>query len=73
MINSVYGKTIENLRNRINVWLVNNPKDYKKYESKASFVSQKVFSKDRVAVHEIKPVLTLDKPVYIGFSVLDLS
>ena len=40
MISSVYGKTMENLRKRINVRLVNNAKDYKKYVSKPSFVSQ---------------------------------
>ena len=53
--------------------MVNNAKDYKKYVSKASFVSQKVVSKDLVAIHEIKLVLTLDKPIYVGFSILDLS
>ena len=40
MISSVYGKTMENLRKRINVRLVNNAKDYKQYLSKPSFVSQ---------------------------------
>ena len=39
MINSVYGKTIENLRKRINVRLIDNANDYKKYVSKPSFVS----------------------------------
>ena len=38
-----------------------------------SFVSQKIFSKNFVAIHEIKPVLTLNKPIYVGFSILDLS
>ena len=56
MINSVHGKTIENLRKRINVILVNNARDYKKYVSKPSFVSQKLFSKDLVVMHKIKPV-----------------
>ena len=73
MINSLYGKTMENLRKRINVRLDNNAKDYKNYVNKPSFVSQNVFSKDLVAIHEIKPVLTLYKPIYVGFSILDLS
>ena len=49
--NSVYGKTMENLRKRINVRLGNNSKDYKKYLSKPSFVSQKIFNKNCVAIH----------------------
>ena len=53
--------------------MVNNAGDYTKYPSKPSFVSQKIFSKNLVAIHEIKPVLMLDKPVYIGFSIFDLS
>ena len=51
--------------------LVNNAKDYVKYISKSSFVSQKIFSKNFVAIHEIK--LTLNKPIYVRFSILDLS
>ena len=38
-----------------------------------NFVSQKIFSKNFVAIHEIKPVLILNKPIYVGFSILDLS
>ena len=73
MNNSVYGKTMENLRKRVKIRLVNNAKDYEKYVSKPSFVLQKIFSKNFVAFHEIEPVLTLDKPIYVGFSILDLS
>ena len=73
MNNSVFGKTMENLRKRISVKLVNNSKDYVRDISKPSFVSQKIFCKNFVAIHEIKPVLTLNKPVYVGFSILDLS
>ena len=71
--NSNFGKAMENLRKRINVRLVNNAGDYKKYVSKPSFISQKIFSKSFFPIHEIKPVLTIDKPVYVGFSILDLS
>ena len=73
MNNSVYGKTMENLRKRIKVRLVNNAKDYKKWLSRPSFVSQKIFSKNFVALHENKSVLKLDKPIYVGFSILCLS
>ena len=73
MNNSTFGKAMENLRKRINVRLVNNAKDYFHYTNKRIFVSQKTFNKNFVAIHEIKPVLTLDKPIYVGFSMLDLS
>ena len=73
MRNCIYGKTCENIRKRINVKLVNNSKDYLKYVSKANFISQKIFDKIFVAIHEIKPVLTLNKPIYVGFTVLESS
>ena len=55
------------------VELINNPKDYVKCVSRPSFVSQKIFSKNFVAVHKIKPVLTLNKPIYVRFSILELN
>ena len=73
MNNSVLGKTTVNLRKRISVKLVNNAKDCVRCINKPSFISQKIFSKHFVAVHEIKQVLTVNKPIYVGFSILDLS
>ena len=73
MINCVYGKTMENLRKRVNVKLVNNGKDYVKYVSRPTFVSQKILSNNLVAIHMVKPVLVLNKPIYVGFSILELS
>ena len=63
MNNSALGKTMGNLRKRISVKLINNAKDYVKCISKPRFVSQNVFSKSFVAIHEIKSVLTLNKPI----------
>ena len=63
MINSVYGKTMENLRKRINVRLVNSEKDFLKYTSRPTYVTHKVFDKDYATIHEIKPVLMLNKPI----------
>ena len=54
---------MENLRKIINGRLVNNAKDYKSYVSKPGFVSQKIFDKYLVAIHKIKPVSTLNKPI----------
>ena len=73
MINSVYGKTMENLRKRMNVRLVNNEKDFLKYTSRLTYIGYKKFGKDYSAIHEIKPVLVLNKPIYIGCTALDLS
>ena len=73
MINSVFGKTMENLRKRINVRFVNNKKDFLKYTSKPTYVTHKLFNKNFAAIHEIKQVLVLNKPIYVGFTVLDLS
>ena len=73
MIDSVYGKTMENLRKRINVRLVKNEKDFLKYTSRTSHITHKIFDKNYAAIHEIKPVLMLNKPIYVGFTVLELS
>ena len=73
MIKSIYGETMENLRKRISIKLINNAKDYVKCVSKPNFISQKIFDKIFVAIHQIKSVLTLNRPIHAGFSILDLS
>ena len=54
MINSAYGKTMENLRKRINVRLINNEKDFLKYTSRPTHITHKFFDKNYAAIHEIK-------------------
>ena len=73
MINSVYGKAIANLRRIIGVKIANNEKDFFKHTRKLTFISRIIFGKDYAAIHEIKPVLTLNKPIYVGLTVLELS
>ena len=46
-------------------------KDYVKCVRKPNF--SKIFSKNFVAIHQIEPLLILNKPIYMGFSILDLS
>ena len=73
MINSVYGKRMENLRKRIILGLVNNAEDFLKYTSRSTYIACNIFSENFVAIHEIKPALILNKPIYVGFTVLELS
>ena len=67
MINSVYGKIMENLRKGI------NEKDFLKYTSRPTHITHKNFAKNYAAIHEIKPVLTLNKLIYVEFTVLESS
>ena len=46
VINAVYRKIMENLRNRIDVKLVSKKKDYLKWTSKWSYMSHKIFDND---------------------------
>ena len=50
-----------------------NEKDFLKYTSRPTHITHKIFDKNFVAFHEIKPVLMLNKPIYVGFTVLELS
>ena len=70
MNNAIYGKTMEALRNKINVKLVNNKKDYLKCTSKPSYMSHKIFGNNLVTILKSKLALKLNKPAYIGMCIL---
>ena len=59
MNNSVFGKTMENIRNRVDVKLVNNVKKVKKLAAKPNFKFPKIFSENLIAVHMKKTSLTM--------------
>ena len=69
----MYGKTMENLRNRIDVRLVSNKKDYLKWTSKPSYMSHKLLDNDLDAISKNKVTLRLHKSAYIGMCTLELS
>ena len=73
MNNSVFGKTMENIRNRVDIKLVNNKKQAEKLSAKPNFNHCNIFSEGPVAIHMKKTELKLDKPVYLGMCILDLS
>ena len=59
MNNAIHGKVMENLRNRIDVKLVNNKEDYLKCTSKSSYMSHKIFDEILVAIRKRKLALKL--------------
>ena len=71
--NCICGKIMEKQRKRINVKLFNDKRKYQKIVSKPNFVSLKITDKNFVAFHCSKKVLTLNKPIYFGFCILELS
>ena len=71
MNNSVFGKTMENIRNRVNVHLVNSRKSLKRYSAKPNF--HPIFDENLVAENMKKTELVFNKPVYIRMSILDIS
>ena len=73
MNNSVFGKTMENIRNRVDVKLVNTEEKFKKLVAKPNFKSRKIFSENLISVHMKKTSLTMNKPVYLGMCILELS
>ena len=73
MNNAMYVKTMENVKIRIDVKVVNRGKNYLKCISKLSYMSQKIFDNNFVAIRKIKLALKLNKPAYIGMCMLELS
>ena len=64
---------MENLRKRISVRLVSKEKAFLKYTSRPTHITYNIFDKNYAAIHEIKPILTLNKSIYVGFTALKLS
>ena len=73
MNNSVFGKTMENIRKRCNVYLETDPDHFLRQTAKPPYLSCKIFHENLVAVHMKKLRLKLDKPSYVGMCILDLS
>ena len=73
MNNSVFGKTMENIRNRIDSKLVNNKKRAENLSAKPNFNNCNIFSEDLVAIHMKKTRLVFNKAVYLGMCILDSS
>ena len=73
MNNAVFGKTIENIRKRVDVRLVNDRVKARKLVAKPNFNHLNIFCEKLIAIHMKKTSLTMNKPVYLGMCILDLS
>ena len=72
MNNVVYGKSMENLRNRVHVRLVNNNNNNKKMDIKTKLHNTTKFERDLVLIPKIKTTVMLSKPAYVGMCILQL-
>ncbi|XP_066603662.1 uncharacterized protein [Prorops nasuta] len=76
MNNAVFGKTIENVRKRCNVYIKNNwggRYGVRSLVSKPNFYRISIFDEDLVAIQMKKLNIIIDKPIFIGMCILDLS
>ena len=73
MNNSVFGKTMENIRIRVDIKLVTDKSKAEKLSAKPNFKHCNIISEDLIAIHMKKTKLVFDKPVYLGMRILDLS
>ena len=73
MNNSVFGKTMENARNRRDIKLVTSDKRKKRLVSEPNYHSHKKFSDHLMAIEMKKTRVKMTKPLYLGMSILDIS
>lgn len=71
--NAFFGKTMESVRKRIRVVLIDSARAHTWQTSKPGFKRFTIFDDNLVGIELVKPKVILDKPIYVGFSVLELS
>ena len=73
MNNSVFGKTCENQKKRTSIYLVNTRKKFLELVFKPNFMDTHLFAEDFAAVEMQKTKLLINKPFFVGFTILDLA
>ena len=71
--NSLFGKILENIRNRVDIWLISSDKIAQKLAAKPHCDHCTVFDENLIAIHMKKTKLYFNKPIYLGMSILALS
>lgn len=73
MNNAVYGKTMENVREHIDFELVDTAERYQKCLNKPPFKHRHIITENLIGVEKMKETVKLNKPMYVGMSILDMS
>lgn len=73
MNNAVFGKTMENMRNRVDIRLFTDEKKAMYQIAKPQYETHKIYGENLIAIKQLKKVVELNKPIYVGLTVLDLS
>jgi hypothetical protein len=73
MINSVFGRSIQNNRKHLNIKLALNEKQASKWLVKPNFEQFNIINNDKALIKMRKSTVKLDKPIYVGFTILELS
>ena len=73
MNNSVFGKTLDNIRNRVDVRLISSDKVAKQLATRPNYGRCTIFDDNLIAIHMKKTELYFNKPVHLGTSILNLS
>ena len=73
MNNSVFGETMENVRKHIDIKIVTTDKRRYQLASEPNYHTTKYFSKDLMAIEMEKTKVKMNKPIYLGMPILDIS
>ncbi|KAE9523040.1 hypothetical protein AGLY_016671 [Aphis glycines] len=73
MNNSVYGRTMMNVRNHVDIRLCSNEAKLEKLIVKPNFDRRTIFTENLVAIHMKRTEIFFKQPIYIGMCILDLS
>ena len=73
MNNSVFGKTMENVRKHRDIKLVTTEEKRSKLVSEPNYHTTKYFSENLLAIEMKKTKVKMNKPVYLGMSIVDIS
>ena len=73
LANAFYGKTVENVRNRVNVRLISDPRKFVKAVGKASYKRSQIINTDLALVENVKGKILLSKPIAVGCTILEIA